>query len=103
MFFRLSSWELGLLIVLVIGGASVLGVLAGRSGEIPSNLITRKRVRVQGVQVGSRQDHHDMIAAINATGIRPVIDRRYPMEELTTALRAQESGVHFGKICIEFT
>ena len=31
MFFRLSSWELGLLIVLVIGGASALGVLAGRS------------------------------------------------------------------------
>lgn len=30
-FFRLSSWELGLLIVLVIGGASALGVLAGRS------------------------------------------------------------------------
>jgi len=30
-FFRLSSWELGLLIVIVIGGASALGVLVGRS------------------------------------------------------------------------
>ena len=29
-FFRLSSWELWLLIVLVVGGASALGVLAGR-------------------------------------------------------------------------
>ena len=30
MFFRLSSWELGLLIFVVIGGAGALGVLAGR-------------------------------------------------------------------------
>ncbi len=30
MFFSLSSWELGLLIFAVIGGASALGVLAGR-------------------------------------------------------------------------
>ncbi len=83
------------------GRISLVGVLAGRSGEIPSNLITRKRVRVQGVQVGSRNDHLDMIAAINATGIRPVIDRTLPLDDLANALRVQESGVHFGKVSIE--
>tara|TARA_R110000782_G_C14819243_1_gene413907 strand:+ start:6831 stop:7826 length:996 start_codon:yes stop_codon:yes gene_type:complete len=83
------------------GHISLVGVLAGRSGEIPSNLITRKRVRVQGVQVGSRNDHLDMIAAINSTGIRPVIDRVLPLDDLADALRIQESGVHFGKVCIE--
>ena len=30
MFFSLSSWELGFLIFVVVGGASALGVLAGR-------------------------------------------------------------------------
>lgn len=83
------------------GHISLVGVLTGRAGEIPSNLITRKRLRVQGVQVGSREDHLDMVAAINATGIRPVIDRSYPLEDLANALRVQESGVHFGKITID--
>jgi hypothetical protein len=30
MFFSLSSWELGFLMFAVVGGASALGVLAGR-------------------------------------------------------------------------
>ncbi|KKC24173.1 zinc-dependent alcohol dehydrogenase family protein [Sphingomonas sp. SRS2] len=83
------------------GHISLVGVLTGRGGEIPSGMITRKRLRVQGVQVGSRKDHFNMIAAINATGIRPVIDRSLPLEELAPALSLQESGVHFGKITID--
>ena len=34
-------------------------------------------------------------------GIRPVIDRTFPLTELAQAYRHQESGKHFGKICIE--
>lgn len=83
------------------GHIALVGVLTGRGGEIPSGMITRKRLRVQGVQVGSRRDHLDMVAAIDATGIRPVIDRRFPMADLAEALRVQESGAHFGKIAID--
>src|SRR3546814_12008793 len=64
------------------GHISLVGVLTGRAGEIPSNLITRKRLRVQGVQVGSREAHLDMVVALHATGIRPVIDRGSTVETL---------------------
>ena len=42
-----------------------------------------------------------MIRAIEATGIRPVIDRSLPLAELADAFRWQETGRHFGKICID--
>lgn len=42
-----------------------------------------------------------MIAAIEANGLRPVIDRRFALEDLAAAFRHQESGAHFGKICVD--
>lgn len=42
-----------------------------------------------------------MIRAIEANGIRPVIDRTFPLEELGDALRYQQAGQRFGKICID--
>jgi len=42
----------------------------------------------------------DMVAAIEANGIEPVIDSHYPLAELAQAFRHQESQQHFGKICV---
>lgn len=42
-----------------------------------------------------------MIRALDANGLRPVIDRHFPLEELVDAFRYQESGRHFGKIAID--
>jgi len=33
---------------------------------------------------------------------KPVIDSRYALEDIANAFRHQESGRHFGKICLEF-
>jgi NADPH:quinone reductase-like Zn-dependent oxidoreductase len=43
-----------------------------------------------------------MVRAIDATGLRPVIDRTFPMNALADAFRYEESGAHLGKICVEF-
>lgn len=48
-----------------------------------------------------RAQQIDMIAAIEANGIEPVIDSSYPLERLADAFRHQESQRHFGKICVE--
>lgn len=81
---------------------SVIGVLAGNAGEVPTAAIMGKQLRVIGVTVGSRALQIDMIRAIEANRIRPVIDRQYPLEELAAAFRYQESGRHVGKICVSF-
>jgi len=43
-----------------------------------------------------------MVRALEQFTWRPVIDRRYPLEQLADAFRHQHSGQHFGKICIEY-
>ena len=58
-------------------------------------------VRLQGLIVGSRRHQTDMVRAMEATGLRPVIDRAFPLAQLGDAFRYEESGAHFGKIGVE--
>lgn len=81
----------------------LIGVLAGIKSEIPSSMIMFKQLRVQGVMVGSRQDQKEMVRAINAHAIRPVMDKHFELPALAQAFRYQESGAHFGKIIVDIT
>ncbi len=83
------------------GHIALIGVLTGRAGEVPTAMITRKLIRVQGVQCGSREDHLAMVDALDATSIRPVIDSTYTLENLRDAFEYQKTGNHFGKVVIE--
>ena len=58
-------------------------------------------LNLQGVLVGSRRHQIEMIRAIDANGMRPVIDRHFSLEEIVAAFRHQESNKHFGKICLD--
>ena len=84
------------------GHISVIGVLAGVAGPIPTVLIMAKNLRVIGLTVGSRRHQLDMIRAIEANAIQPVIDTSFPLEGLADAFRHQESNRHFGKIVCEY-
>jgi len=83
------------------GHISLIGVLAGMAGTVPTMLLMAKQIRLIGITVGTRRQQQDMIRAIDQTGIRPVIDSHFPLAELGAAFRHQESGKHFGKICID--
>lgn len=84
-------------------GASVamVGLLTGHEGPLPTTVMMGRQLRVNCIMVGSRQAQIDMVRAIEANGIRPVIDRHFPLAELADAFRYQEEGRHFGKIAID--
>ena len=85
-----------------IGGhISVIGILTGVAGELPLVPALVRQLRLQGVLVGSRAQQQEMIRAIDANGIRPVIDKRFALDEIVEAFRYQKSNQHFGKICLE--
>ncbi|MEQ5833703.1 NAD(P)-dependent alcohol dehydrogenase [Marinobacter sp. NFXS9] len=88
--------------VAVGGHIALIGVLTGRQGDIPTGALMAKQARLQGLIVGNRRQQQAYVAALNQTGIRPVIDRTFPFEQLADAFRYQESGQHFGKICVEW-
>lgn len=84
------------------GHVSVIGILTGLGGDI--NIVTAlvKQLRLQGVLVGSRSQQQDMVRAIDANGMKPVIDKCFALEEIVAAFRYQETNRHVGKICLEF-
>ncbi|MER6852528.1 NAD(P)-dependent alcohol dehydrogenase [Streptomyces flaveolus] len=85
-----------------IGGQiAMIGVLTGVSGELATGEIDTKQLRLRGVLAGNRQQQQEMIRAIEASDIRPAIDRTFPLEELGQALGHFTSGAHFGKVVIE--
>jgi len=83
------------------GHVSLIGVLTGVKGDFPLIQSLLRQLRLQGVLVGSRQDQQDTVAAMEAIGIHPVIDRHFPLESLVEAFQHEEKGAHFGKICID--
>lgn len=83
------------------GHIALIGVLAGFAGPVQTALLMAKNLRVQGLTVGSRKQQLDMIAGIEANGIRPVISDTFALEHLADAFRHQESGGHLGKIAVE--
>ena len=83
------------------GSIAMIGVLSGYAGPVRTALLMGKELRVHGITVGSRRHQLDMIAAVEATGIRPVIDRAFPLAGLADAFRYQESNAHVGKIVVD--
>jgi NADPH:quinone reductase-like Zn-dependent oxidoreductase len=86
-----------------IGGhVALIGILTGLAGNVPLITAVLKQLQLRGVLVGSRRQQLDMIRAIDANGLKPVIDRSFALEEIVAAFKYQESNAHFGKICLEF-
>ncbi len=85
----------------VDGCISLIGVLTGIAGEVPTAAMMTKNGRLSGITVGSHSDQRAMIAAVEMHGLSPVVDCTMPLSALGDAFRYQESQAHFGKICIE--
>jgi NADPH:quinone reductase-like Zn-dependent oxidoreductase len=80
---------------------SVIGILTGLGGEVSIVTALIKQLRLQGLIVGNRSQQQDMVKAIDANGMHPMVDKVFPLESIVDAFKYQESNQHFGKICLE--
>lgn len=84
-----------------IGGhIALIGVLTGIAGPVPTVALMARQQNLQGLIVGSRRHQIDMVRAIDATGIKPVVDRTFALDDIADAFAHQAAGKHFGKICL---
>jgi NADPH:quinone reductase-like Zn-dependent oxidoreductase len=87
----------------LVGSAAIfalIGVLTGISGEVPTAALMGRQQRLSGITVGSRRNQQDLVRALEATGIKPVIDTTFPVGTITDAFQYELSASHFGKIGI---
>lgn len=86
-----------------LGTLSIVGGLTGYDGQIPALSLLLKTARAQGIYVGSRADFLRMGKFIEARGLRPAIDRVYPLADYESALRQLEAGEFVGKIVLKLS
>ncbi|WP_338080569.1 zinc-dependent alcohol dehydrogenase family protein [Corallococcus exiguus] len=82
------------------GTISVIGVFEGFTVTGPSGPLLLKEPTIRGINVGTRRALESLVRAVDSTGLKPVIDARYPLEALPAALEHLRKGA-FGKIVVE--
>ncbi|WP_230862530.1 zinc-dependent alcohol dehydrogenase family protein [Amycolatopsis camponoti] len=77
-----------------------IGALEGFDVTAPVMPLMLKDITVQGIGTGHRRALEDLVRAVDRTGLKPVIDERYPLTELPAALDHLDRGA-FGKVVVE--
>lgn len=95
-----ATLEQSMLAARVGGHVSVIGILTGLTGDFALVTALIKQLRLQGVLVGSRSMQQDMVKAIEANGMKPVVDKVFAVEEMVQAFQYQATNRHVGKICL---
>jgi len=83
----------------IAGTIALIGAMHG--GTIDPALFMRRSIRMQGIYVGSRRMFLDMIQAIEASELRPIIDTSFRFEQAREAYHHMQGQKHLGKIVIE--
>ncbi len=85
------------------GHIAQIGVLTG-FGLPQASLfpLLGKNATMSGIYVGSRESFQNFVRFLEATKIKPVIDRVFPFDQAREAYDFMASKSHFGKIVIEF-
>lgn len=83
------------------GQIALIGVLSGIDSQLPLKMALVRHVRLQALVVGSRRHQQEFVSALEATGLRPVIDRHFALEDMVEAFQYQAAGRHFGKIVLD--
>ena len=95
-----GTFEQSLRAIRLGGKIAVIGILGGFVKDLNVAAIFGANAFIHGVTVGSREHFESMTRAIAATGIRPVIDRRFSLDEAREAFECMKAGAHFGKIVL---
>lgn len=84
------------------GHISIVGLLDGFKSEINVLSLIHQQATIRGLEVGGTHQFKEMNRAIETWELHPVIDRIFPLEQITEALAYLERGSHFGKVVVAF-
>lgn len=86
------------------GGRIVnFGRTAGKISEVSIHTLYWKQLSIYGTTMGTRDEFLSMLDFLESRNIKPVIDKIYPLAQVTDAFQRMEQGDQFGKIVLEIT
>lgn len=88
------------------GRIIVVGLLAGLNAEVTVGLLIHKCIRIEGISVSAykadeaRRAWEEIVGRLGTAGLRPIIDRVFPMTGVQEAFAHLQRGP-FGKVIID--
>jgi len=82
------------------GQINFIGRLSDAASKIDINLLYKSVATLRVIFAGNRAQFIAMNRAITVNGLKPIIDRVFPFEEVVEAFRYYEAAKPFGKVVI---
>ena len=82
------------------GRYGICGATTGLRTELHLGLLFSQQKEIYGVFMGTKEDMREIVAVLNQGGIRPAIDRSFPLAQAADAHRAMEETNFFGKLLL---
>jgi len=94
-------WQKSLAALARGGRLVTCGATAGGQPRDDLSAIFTKHLKIYGSTLGSREDFRQLISFLTVSGIRPIIDRVFPLKQAAEAQRRMEEAKQFGKIVLQ--
>lgn len=96
-----TVWKKALKSLAKGGRLVTCGATSGIRGETNIALLFWKQLSIIGSTMASDKEFREAMSLVFNKNITPVIDSKYPLEQIQDAHRRLESGQHMGKIIIQ--
>jgi NADPH:quinone reductase-like Zn-dependent oxidoreductase len=95
-----AAWPVSMAAVRVGGRIVTCGVTTGAAAELSLQSLYWNQLNLLGSRLGSQEDFRLMLLAVAAAGLKPVIDKAFPLDLAPDAMAHMEAGNQFGKIVL---
>lgn len=91
------------LIDLALPGGRIVnfGRTAGNINDLSTRNLYWKQISIFGSTMGTRDEFLSMLDFVESRQITPIIDKIFPLDQITDAVARMEEGNQFGKIVLE--
>lgn len=98
-----ESWGKSLAALAKGGRLVTCGATAGANAATDMRRIFWNHLNIYGSTLGSREEFRQILAFMQVTHVRPIIDQLYPLAEAIAAHRRLEQGEQFGKVVLQIS
>ncbi|MEE9189930.1 MAG: zinc-binding dehydrogenase [Candidatus Neomarinimicrobiota bacterium] len=96
-----ATWNTSLKMLGKGGRIVTCGATTGARVEIDIRHLYYKQQSILGSTMGNRAAFENSFELVKSGKIKPVVDRKFPMEEIQAAHQYLEEGAQFGKVMIQ--
>jgi len=95
-----ATWPVDLAAARRGGKIVICGVTTGPQAQTDLQLLYWNQLTIMGSTMGSDSDFREMVSAVSAAGVKPVIDSVEPLQNAREAMQKMETAEQFGKIAL---